>query len=192
MHDGVLKQLHRRVSPVDEAAQSPHERTRKCALDFETPEHRAAYALLHAVPTEVVRGSGLVVLPHTDASDELYDSAIAPALADNALGALRAADLVNDESVLSDAWSFIRTVDVIVVDLSKPDADTYYQLGLCHAWYRCPILITRDVTTLPPDLRSLDTVAYTPDAEGIKKLRGDLTVAIRTFLTRAGAVDPQA
>jgi hypothetical protein len=146
-------------------------------------EQLQAESVLHGAQVNIRRGVGFVLLPHSDEFRELFAYAIAPAFEANGLHALKAEDIYQPGAILAQVWSAIRTAEVIVADVSDRNPNVIYELGLCYGIQRCPILLVRDPTELPFNLRSLRYIEYRNDATGGQKLRERLTSAIAEFLS---------
>lgn len=86
-------------------------------------------------------------------------------------------------AILPQVWKLIRSAEVIVADVTEQNPNVIYELGLCYGIQRCPILLVRDSTELPFNLRTLRYLQYSDTASGGEKLRERLTSAIAEFLS---------
>ncbi len=134
------------------------------------------------IPAELTQGLGLALLPQGVEFVQLFDSAIVPAMRANEMSVTRVDDLYSEGCDLSEIRSNVRSAEVIVADLSGSDSGVLYQVGLCHALFRCPILLVRDSAQLPHGLRSIPHLEYKNDTAGVDELRRDLSNAITEFL----------
>ena len=89
---------------------------------------------------------------------------------------------VGQQQRVAAARALIGAPELIVADVSGMDAGVVYQLGMCHALYRCPILLAQDVEELPASVRSLRYLQYENTAEGLRELRESLARAVEEFL----------
>jgi hypothetical protein len=117
----------------------------------------------------------------------LYQSAVRPAFRKNEIDVSDAVVVFDSESLLSDVARYVRTMEVIVVELTTLQPELMYVLGLCHAMARCPILIVRKGEEVPFNLSALRCVEYESTREGLFDLRENLTRAVRTFLSATRA-----
>jgi hypothetical protein len=146
-------------------------------------------SLLQPRSEQIKRGTGLFVMPAIDVIDTVYHFAVRPAFRKNEIDASDAVVVFDSESLLSDVARYVRTMEVIVVELTTLQPELMYVLGLCHGMNRCPILIVQKGEEVPFNLAALRCVEYEPTREGLFDLREDLARAVRVFLsaTRAGS-----
>ncbi len=111
-----------------------------------------------------------VIMPFGEKwSDYIYRDYIAPALHDCGLSALRA-DEMYGRNVLHDIWRGIASSRLVVADLSVPNENVFYELGIAHTLGKPTVLLTQDVSRIPFDLRSQRMIVYTDDHPGYKVL----------------------
>jgi len=131
-------------------------------------------------------GAIIVVLPDTAEFEQLAESALWPALAEN--GFRRSGIYPFDSgSTLADIARSIRSVDLLVADLTGPSPDVMYALGLAHGLGRCPILLSQNPQALPAALDAFRCIKYANHHAGRWTLRQELARAIRVFVAEAGA-----
>ena len=139
-------------------------------------------SVLHGHGVDIERGTGFVLLPHTDQFRGVFEYAIKPAMEANGILVKKAEDIYQPGSILAQVWERIRKAEVIVADLSGKNANVIYELGLCYGIQRCPILLVRDPAELPFNLRNLRYIEYEDSAEGTENLKRRLTATIEEFL----------
>jgi hypothetical protein len=139
------------------------------------------------------RGGGLVLLPESDFFADLCGAAILPALHDNGLNQRPTVHVFDSDTFLDTVHAELTAADVIVADVTGRNPDLLYVLGLCHGIGRCPLLIAQRPAELPFGLGALRHVGYAATAEGVRRLREDLSRALRVFLaaSRARPSDPR-
>src|SRR3954447_18879981 len=108
-------------------------------------------------------------------------------MAANGIEAHKAEDIYQPGSILAQVWRCIRTAEVIVADVSGINPNVIYELGLCFGLHRLPILLVRDPSELPFNLRSLRYIKYENSIAGADNLRRDLTLAVQEFLAAVRA-----
>jgi ATP-dependent Clp protease ATP-binding subunit ClpC len=151
-------------------------------------ERSQAESVLHDIrEVEINQGVGFVLLPHTPEFNALFETSIRPAMTANGIQAHKAEDIYQPGSILSQVWRSIRTAEVIVADVSGINPNVIYELGLCYGLHRCPILLVRDPSELPFNLRSLRYIKYQNTIPGAENLKSELTQAIQEFLAAARA-----
>ena len=148
-------------------------------------------SVLHGYGVEIERGTGFVLLPHTDEFTGIFEYAITPAMEANGIVVKKAEDIYQPGPILEQVWERIRKAEVIVADLSGKNANVIYELGLCYGIQRCPILLVRDPAELPFSLRNLRYIEYGDSAEGTANLKRRLTATIEEFLAAVRTIQNQ-
>lgn len=146
---------------------------------FETYQ---ASSILNGDEITIKRGTGFVLIPHNEKFDEIFETIIKPSLLENGLTAIKASDIYQPGSILNQVWKQIRSAEVIIADVSGQNSNVIFELGLCFAIKRSPILITQNADELPFNLRSLRYIEYSDTAKGGKELARKLAQAISGFL----------
>ena len=139
-------------------------------------------SVLQGNDVQIVRGTGVVLMPHREEYRGLFDNIISPALEENGIHAMLAEDIWKPGSILNRVWDAIRSSEVIVADVSELDRNVIYELGLCFGVRRFPIILLRDPEELPFGLRMLRFVQYENTASGGGALRKELSDTIKAFL----------
>jgi hypothetical protein len=112
----------------------------------------------------------------------VYEQIIKPAVERNGLNAIRADSFLTPTSIMHDIWRSITTARVLIADLTAFNANVYYELGLCHALNKQPILMIQEGHELPFDLRHHRTIFYTRDLGGLSKAQSALDGFIKSAL----------
>ena len=146
-------------------------------------EHLQIDSILHGNTINIIKGTGFVLMPHTDEFRCIFEQAIKPAMEENGIDAIKAEDIYKPGSILGQVWQSILSAEVIVADMSDKNPNVIYELGLCYGLKRCPILLVRDEEELPFNLRNLRYINYTNTIKGSAKLKSDLTKSIAQFLS---------
>jgi hypothetical protein len=124
----------------------------------------------------------------TPRAAKVYEAAVLPAFVTNELDTQGPHVVFDSDSAIATACKHLQTAEVIVADLAGYVPDLMYALGLAHALNRCPLILTTERPEfLPFDLRALRCLHYTTTESGLRKLREEMTRAIRTFLASARA-----
>jgi hypothetical protein len=82
----------------------------------------------------------------------------------------------------SGIWRHVNEAMCVIADLSGRNANVFYEVGLAHALGKPVVLLSRDVSDVPFDLRHLRIVQYDYGA-GLKAIRSQLLSAIRSCFT---------
>lgn len=140
-------------------------------------------SLLGLKSRPVASGTVLYVSPEAPRFDDVYAVSVVPALRKNNVPTIQPYRVLDSESPLSAVYERVQTTELLLVDLTDFVPDVLYVLGLAHAMGRSPLLMMQSHTPTPPfDLQALPRFDYSPDAEGLRDLREELTRAIRIQL----------
>jgi hypothetical protein len=86
------------------------------------------------------------------------------------------ADELFGHDIMKDIWQSICEAQYIVADVTGKNANVFYELGLCHALGKEPILVTQDIEDIPFDIRQFRHIKYqdnTPGEEAFRKTLSD-------------------
>lgn len=128
--------------------------------------HRATSEIAQNIPfaplasEERIMPTSFVLMPFSDEFNEIYSRFISRALTEAGYEVRRADDVASNQSILKDIVQSIVSSDLIVADLTSPNANVYYELGLAHAFGKPVILLTQDISGLPFDLKSYRVITY--------------------------------
>jgi len=84
----------------------------------------------------------------------------------------RADKIFETREVMTLIWEEILRSDLIIADLTRKNANVFYELGYAHAVDKRTILITQSLKDVPFDLRHRQLVEYAP--RGLKQLAHDI------------------
>jgi hypothetical protein len=124
-----------------------------------------------------------VLMPFTDpAVAGVYEQIITEVAENNGLTPRRADDFKMSTPIMPDVWRGITSARVIIADLTNFNANVYYELGLCHALNKKPILMIQKGQQLPFDLHHFRTIFYSKELEDLKRARKELDAFIKKSL----------
>lgn len=98
------------------------------------------------------------------------------------LRCLRADSIARSGSITAEIWRHVNEAMCVIADLSGRNANVFYEVGLAHAIGKPVVLLSRDISDVPFDLRHLKIVQY-DQGTGLKAIRSQLLSAIRSCLT---------
>src|SRR5262249_36599906 len=98
------------------------------------------------------------------------------------LRCLRADAISRSGSITAEIWRHVNEAMCVIADLSGRNANVFYEIGLAHALGKPVVLLSRDASDVPFDLRHLRIVQYDHGA-GLKAIRSQLLSAIRSCFT---------
>jgi hypothetical protein len=104
--------------------------------------------------------TAFVIMPFRAELDEVYKHLIEPTLSTVGYDVVRADNIANQRNILSDIVAGIEGADLIIADLTDPNPNVYYELGIAHARLRPVILLTQSIESLPFDLQGYRAVPY--------------------------------
>jgi nucleoside 2-deoxyribosyltransferase len=110
----------------------------------------------HTVASRVA----FVISPFGDPYDSYFDEIFCPALAKAGMVGKRGDSMFRAGNVIRQIWDLIDESAVVLADVSEPNANVYYELGLAHALGKPCVLITRDTSSIPFDLRNQRHLEY--------------------------------
>ncbi|HZZ41472.1 MAG TPA: hypothetical protein VFE58_00920 [Tepidisphaeraceae bacterium] len=154
--------------------------------DFERAQIQA---LLSTQPRSIIPGTALYISPQMTLHDDVYEMCIVPALYKNSIITSVPHCVVDSDSPVSELYEQIQTTELLFFDLTTMVPEVLYALGLAHAIGRYPLILHQKQTAPPFDLTAVRRISYTPDADGLRNLRSELTRAIRIHLAGIRAAE---
>jgi hypothetical protein len=136
-------------------------------------------------PTEVAKEPDLVaVMMPFDARFQAVYRALREAVCAMGLECRRADDIWEHDHIMDDVISLIWRARVVISDLSRKNPNVFYETGIAHSLGRDVIQIAQSIDDVPFDLRSLRTVIYLSNTEGLADLKGQVTTRLSNLLAR--------
>lgn len=123
-----------------------------------------------------------------------YDDLIKEAIkkADDSLEVVRADDIAMPGTITTDIITRIMHSDYVVADVSYPNPNVFYELGLRHASRTGTIIIKdKDAPSTPFDIAHLRHIEYDNSASGLKKLSQNLKQYFGYFKNNPDSPDNQ-
>jgi len=115
-----------------------------------------------------------VLMPPEGEFTQIATDLVLPALTQAALQTLTPSQHADEANAVFTLIDNIRRSSVVVVDTSGLDAFVLYALGVAHALETPTIVLTRDITELPFDLRSYNVLPYSTRLDEIGQLKDGL------------------
>ena len=140
-----------------------------------------------------------VMTPFKEPFDSLYRKVLAPAIVHGGLKSVRGDEIHGTGLVLAQLWDAIKGATLCVADISEPNANVMYELGLAHAFGKSVVLVTRKIKKTPFDLKTFRLVDYNTaipgwEVELSNRLVSEIASAVRDpaansqISSQAGAV----
>jgi hypothetical protein len=127
-----------------------------------------------------------VVMPFEDADLEVvYEDFVKPILEQECnLICERGDDVFGSNAIIEDIVGSIQKADVVLADLTRKNANVFYEVGICHAIEKKVLLLAQSIEDIPFDLRHRRVLLYDYSPRGCKKLERDLKVNMNAVLRR--------
>jgi nucleoside 2-deoxyribosyltransferase len=84
---------------------------------------------------------------------------------------------------MDDIQDSIEQADLVVADLTRKNANVFYEVGICHALDKSVLLLAQSMDDVPFDLRHRRVLLYEYTPRGVKRLAAALEGHIRAMLT---------
>lgn len=111
-----------------------------------------------------------VVMPFVPDLDDVYHFGIRETIARIGGVCERADEIQYTGGILEKIYDSIRRADAIIAEVSSQNPNVYYEIGFAHALGKPVVLVTRDVSSSPFDLRGYNHIVYSSIVELRKKL----------------------
>ncbi|MFI7219147.1 hypothetical protein [Micromonospora maritima] len=138
------------------------------------------------LPIEAPREADLVavMMPFDARFDPVYE-ALDAAAADAGLRCHRADNIWVHDQIMDDLISLIWRARAVISDFTSKNANVFYETGIAHTLGRDVIQITQSVEDVPFDLRSIRSVPYLANGEGLLRLREQVADRLRDLVARS-------
>lgn len=85
-----------------------------------------------------------IVMPFTESWSEDFYFIIKQAAEESGMFAVRSDDIFSQEIVMNDIWALINKAGLIIVDITKHNANVFYELGISHTLGKKVVLLRQD------------------------------------------------
>jgi hypothetical protein len=119
-----------------------------------------------------------VLMPFGEEFDDVYKLGIKETAAELGILAERVDEQLFREGILERIYRQIEAADFIVADMSGQNPNVFYEVGYAHAKGKLCILMTKDTSDIPFDLKHHRHIVYGTSIAGLKdRLREELNWA---------------
>lgn len=101
-----------------------------------------------------------VLMPFSEAFDDIYQLGIKPACVDAGTYCERLDEQIFSESMLERIYNQISKADIIVADMSGRNPNVFYEVGYAHALGKRVVLLTQNADDIPFDLKHYPHIVY--------------------------------
>lgn len=120
--------------------------------------------------------SAFVLMSFSTKYQDIYDHFLKPVLTEAGFSVARADDLSTGQNIMADIVQSICAADLVVAEITAPNPNVYYELGIAHAMRIPTIILSQDIDALPFDLRSYRILTYTTDFVAIQGAKEKLRI----------------
>jgi hypothetical protein len=133
------------------------------------------------VPTE--QDLVAVMMPFDARFADVYVT-LQQAVAECGMRCHRADDIWLNNHIMDDVISLIWRARVVIADLTSKNPNVFYETGIAHTLGRAVIQIAQSMDDIPFDLRTIRSVSYLHNGEGLARLQTQVVERLK-YLTTA-------
>jgi hypothetical protein len=115
-----------------------------------------------------------VIVPTREEFIEFYTDVLLPVLESAGYQVQRADSVFDQQNSLKDAVLNIYRANIIVADLTIPNANVLYELGIAQGLLKPTILVTQRIERVPFDLRSYRVIEYSLHYKRVEEFKNKL------------------
>lgn len=101
----------------------------------------------------------------------IYEKLVKPALEEAGYTVHRADSFIDQRNILQDILRGIGEADLVVAEITIPNPNVFYELGLCHGLRIPTVLISQSIEEIPFDLRSYRIVTYSTQFDKVEEFK---------------------
>lgn len=124
------------------------------------------------------RPNAFIAMQFSEPYNEVYRDAIRPLVEEIGYEPFRVDEAAGPGIILNDIWTSITESSVVIAEVSEPNPNVYYEIGLAHAMSKPTVLLAQRNTKLPFDLGPHRCIFYDNSIPG----RARLLEALRSSL----------
>ena len=115
----------------------------------------------------------------------VYEDFVKPVL-ENECGVSceRGDDVFGSNVIMDDIRASISASDLVVADLTRKNANVFYEVGICHTLDKPVLLLAQTMDDVPFDLRHRRVLLYEYTPRGCKRLEKKLLNNIESMLAK--------
>lgn len=117
-----------------------------------------------------------VLMPFGEEYRSVYEDGIKPACKDAGAYCERVDEQIFLENILERVYNQIAKADIIVAEMTGRNPNVFYEAGYAHALNKRVILLTKDASDIPFDLKHYPHVVY---GDSISSLKSQLEARVR-------------
>lgn len=132
--------------------------------------------------TDDRRPNAFVAMQFSDPYNEVYRDALRPLIEEIGYDPIRVDEVSQPGIILKDIWNHLTESSVVIAEVSEPNPNVYYEIGVAHALEKPTVLLAQRGTKLPFDLGPHRCIFYENTIAGRAKLQDALRASLRSVL----------
>jgi hypothetical protein len=104
-----------------------------------------------------------VIMAFREPFDVIYDKMIEPAVTAAGLECERGDDVLRINDLTANVWDAMLRAGLIIAEVSDPNPNVYYELGLAHALGKDTLILKQHGVDLPADIQGAHYHEYDPN-----------------------------
>jgi hypothetical protein len=130
------------------------------------------------------RPNAFIAMPFSTANDDVYRDALRPLIEQIGYEPVGVDEASRPGVILNDIWAYLTEASVVIAEITEPNPNVYYEIGVAHALRKPTILLAQRGTKLPFDVGPHWCIFYENTIPG----RARLLEALRSSLMTLGLV----
>lgn len=104
--------------------------------------------------------------PFGEPFDSYFSAILKPGLSRHGHTLTRADESHSPGVIIQSIFQSILDADIVIADMTRSNANVFYELGIAHSYGRQVILVAQSTSDLPFDVRHMRCIPYQPGTEG--------------------------
>ncbi len=132
------------------------------------------------------RDKCFIVMPFSDPDLQVvYEDFVKPVIDNECdLACERGDDVFGSNVIMDDILKSIEAARIVVADLTRKNANVFYEVGICHALDKDVLLLAQSIDDVPFDLRHRRVLLYDYSPRGCKRLESKLKENLLAMLSK--------
>lgn len=144
-------------------------------------------ALFGPMSINDTRPNAFIAMQFSDPYNDVYRDAIKPLVEEIGYEPFRIDEVAAPGIILNDIWNHITEASVVIAEVTEPNPNVYYEVGVAHALRKPSVLLAQRGTKLPFDLGPHRCIFYDNSIPGRAKLLDALRSSLTSSLGLSGA-----
>lgn len=128
------------------------------------------------------RPNAFIAMQFSEPYNEVYRDAIRPLVEEIGFEPFRVDEASGPGVILNDIWTRITEASVVIAEISEPNPNVYYEIGVAHALRKPTVLLAQRGTKLPFDIGPHRCIFYDNSIPGRSRLLDALRSSLNSLL----------